>query len=813
MKLVCDFAALAALFALAANLEAAPPRITKLSVRGFQAGGTTRVSLQGTNLDGDAKLVLGAPVKSQERVGKSTATAAEFDVTLDPAVPTGVYHLRVRTADGLSPAELVTIDGLPQQAAATNAATAIAKIPAAVHGSLSGAAVQEINFTGKQGETITVDVLAARFGSKLRPVVHLYDTERRQLAWSPPQTALAGDARVTVTLPADGKYTVAVHDLAYAAPTPGHFRVAIGALDYVDQVFPPVVAATASAPLELIGRFSREATTTLSATAAAKILAANNSPLGNDRPLPWPGKSAAVGLRPHVALSDLPELIEGATLADSRALPSPPVAVSGRLSQPGEVDLYYLELAASEKVQVEVVADRYGSPLDASLEVRDAKGARLAQSDDVVGPDPRLEYTAPKEGAKVTLVVSDALRRGGADGIYRLVVTRLDDAAPRADFRLTVADDTHNVPRGGSKLLRVAVERRGYGGAIRLSVAGLPAGLTAAPVEIPAGGDGALIEIRQTGKESGESFAVTVVGETNGAKPALVRRAESSIHPLARLQPWLAGESAAAVMGTAAPLAVAWDAAAAADSAKLYLGTDDKFVVQLQRDPAAKGAVRLSLLTTQPTPAGLNANQAAQQMLRGVAATVDVKPDAKKPTAEFAVRIPADLRQADYDVALKAELLSADGKTVVAEAYTTPRRLSAAVPIEVKPDAVKPVTMAKGPTAVALTGELKRLQGYAGDVTLTLTGLPKEATPVQPLVLKAKDAKYKLEFRLPPTYAAARLDGLKLVAAITPDNRRANNAGSTEIVLPPIEIIGSAAPSANANPAAAAKPARTKPAK
>jgi hypothetical protein len=37
----------------------------------------------------------------------------------------------------------------------------------------------------------TIDVLAKRFGSKLRPVVHLYDSAKHQLAWSLPQTALA----------------------------------------------------------------------------------------------------------------------------------------------------------------------------------------------------------------------------------------------------------------------------------------------------------------------------------------------------------------------------------------------------------------------------------------------------------------------------------------------------------------------------------------------------------------------------------------------------------------------------------------------
>lgn len=820
LKLACDFAAVAALCVFATSALAAPPKINRLSVRGFQAGGTTRILVAGTNFGTEPKLVLSAPIKSQARVGKLSANDAGFDVTLAAGVPTGVYHLRIRTGDGLSPAELVTIDPLPQIAANAAPSIEIENTPAAVHGLVSGAAVQEILFTGTKGQTITLDVLAARFGSKLRPVVHLYDSQKRQLAWSAPQTALAGDARLSVTLPADGKYTVAVHDLAYAAATPGHFRLAIGALDYADQVFPPVTARSASTPLELIGRFGEQPTVELTATAAARVTADDASQFGDDRPLPWPDQTTAVGLRPHVQLSDLPELVEDA-LSKSRQLTAAPVAVSGRLLQPGEIDLYHLELAANEKVRIEVLADRYGSPLDATLEVRDAKGARLAQADDVAGPDPRLDYTAAKDGAKVTLAVGDALRRGGANCVYRLVITKLDDAKPQPDFRLSVSDETHNVPSGGTKVFRVLADRSGYDGPIRLTVDGLPPGLAAAAVEIPAQADGALVELQQSGADRGESYSVSIVGRSVGAEPAIVRRAASSVHPLARLQPWLAGESAAAAMETAVPLSVEWivaksDGANTADDDKLYLGTDEKRVVRLKRDPQATETVRLSLITTQTPPIGANAAQAALQQLRGVAATLDVKSDPKKENVSFAIRVPADLRQADYDVALKAELLSADGKTVIGEAYTPPRRFTAVVPLDVALAEMKPIAAAKqGPTAVALTGELTRFKNYAGDVTLSLAGLPKEAAPVQPVVLKAKDAKFRIEFRLPPSFAAERIEGVKLVAAITPDNRRVNNAGSLEVAIPTIAFTKSAGAAATVTekPAAATKPARPKPAR
>lgn len=802
-------------------LLAAPPKITRLSIRGFQAGGTTRLIVTGADLGTAPKLLLGAPLKEQKLVGTAKPNAAEFDVVVDPSAAAGVYHLRVATSEGVSAPEIVAVDGLPQRLIAPTGGTVAKVLPVAMHGTLAGAAIQEVTFAGKKGESVTLDVLARRFGSKLRPVVHLYNSEKHQVAWSLPQTALAGDSRITATLPADGDYTVAVHDLTYAAATPGYYRLAIGSFDFADQVFPPVVERGASTPLELLGHFGKQNSTELAATASAAVLSSDDGAgFGNDRPLPWPAKTAPSGLRPHVQLSDLHELVEDRTVDASRVLPSLPTAVSGRLLKPNEVDVYHVDLKAEEKILVEVFADRLGSPIDASLELRDDKGARLAQVDDVVGADPKLEYTAPKKDSRVTIAVSDALRRGDEHRLYRVVVTKLDDKAPRADYKLTFAEDTQNVPSDGTRVFRVMAERVGYDGAIRLTAVGLPKGFTATPVEIPSGGDGALVELRQTGDAKDAAFGpFTIRGEAVDAKPKIVRVAESAVHPLAALQPWLKTDMVVAASETKSPLVAAWDDKStdrkSADDAILYQGTDDKLAVRLTRDPAQKGNVRLSLITTQAAPTGANAQQNAALMVRGIAATVDVKPDPKKDTADFAIRVPADLRTADYDLAIRAELLSADGKTTVAEAFTPPRRFHTKPPIEIVAEAApkQPITLdAKSGATIALVGSIKRINDYAGDVTITLEGLPK-GVPAPTATLKPKKDDYKLEFKLPPTFADAKVEGVKISAMITPDNRRQNTAGKTEVEVPAIEVRKNA-DTADKKTEPAAKPApRKKPAK
>src|SRR4029079_14016628 len=130
------------------------------------------------------------------------------------------------------------VDRLPQKPAAAM----IEQLPAAVHGTVGGSSMVETKFPGKAGQQLIAEVEAQRLEGKLRPVLHLYNAKRRQLAWSWPTPALQGDTRLEATLPEDCEYTIALHDMEYGPPGPAHYRVKVGQFAYVDQVFPPVVA-------------------------------------------------------------------------------------------------------------------------------------------------------------------------------------------------------------------------------------------------------------------------------------------------------------------------------------------------------------------------------------------------------------------------------------------------------------------------------------------------------------------------------------------------------------------------------------------
>ena len=99
-----------------------------------------------------------------------------------------------------------------------------------------------------------------------------------------------------------------------------------------------------------------------------------------------------------------------------------PAVVEGTVDRPRDVDVFEFEGKAGQKVTLEVIAARYGSPLDSILTVYTEAGVQIANNDDAEGSvDAKLEVTLPAAG-KYLAVLMDAHDTGSAIHAYRLVM-------------------------------------------------------------------------------------------------------------------------------------------------------------------------------------------------------------------------------------------------------------------------------------------------------------------------------------------------------------------------------------------------------
>jgi hypothetical protein len=127
------------------------------------------------------------------------------------------------------------------------------------------------------------------------------------------------------------------------------------------------------------------------------------------------------------------------------------------------------------KLRFEMLAARAGSPVDGSISIRNTQGAQLAANDDRPNTtDPALDFTVPANVATIVLSVKDVVGRGGPTHVYRVAI----HDASQPDFTLTVQEDRIEVPQSGTTLLRVRSTRTAYNGPIRLSLEGMPEGVT-----------------------------------------------------------------------------------------------------------------------------------------------------------------------------------------------------------------------------------------------------------------------------------------------------------------------------------------------
>jgi hypothetical protein len=560
---------------------------------------------------------------------------------------------------------------------------------------------------------------------------------------------------------------------------------------------------------------------------------------------------------------------------EPQALGALPVAVSGRFTKSNEEDTYELTVEPESEVNIDVEADSLGSPIDAQLELRDAKGTKLATADDSpTGPDPSLTYKVPKGVTKIIAAVRDGNGHTGPRAIYRLVATTKGKENP-AGFTLKIAADNCTLAPGGPNVFKVEAERAGYDGPIDLSFDHLPPGVKVTGQSMPAEATATLITLT-----SDVPLPELISGVKGRGKNGEITASVDSPE-LSRFQPWLA--QSFAMVGVAksdVAFSVGWGAAVA--DRKVPLGGKVMLPVTCSRPAGHDGPVRLTLLTSEAkkfvkqgaqdtinlreekpvlieedktaqaaynnmaaaeaaltaaqkaasatkdeTAAGEAAKkvEAAQTMMENAKKAAEEAAQKAKNDVDFAMLVPAELPMIPHQIAFKAELLKRDRRTVEAVAYTTVRDIPVINPLELKFDQPAPIKLAskKAATDVEIAGKLERLEGAAGDVALTVEGLPSGVPAPAPVTLKAGVTDFKFTLKVPATLKPGEYAGAKIVATGKPFGtqqvRSADHPVTLNVLAPepdkPKEATADTSkqaappgPSSPAEPSTAAPPAK-----
>jgi hypothetical protein len=151
------------------------------------------------------------------------------------------------------------------------------------------------------------------------------------------------------------------------------------------------------------------------------VAIASNAPLGFRR---WRvSTSQGVTTSLKFVVGDLPEIVEEEV--DGDPIPTRvqlPVTINGRTFPREDVDIWTFEAKAGTSYTCEVLASRFGSPLDSRLAVYDPKKQLVVENVDGRGVDSFLRFRAAEDGV-YQVHIHDVNFSGLQQYVYRLTIT------------------------------------------------------------------------------------------------------------------------------------------------------------------------------------------------------------------------------------------------------------------------------------------------------------------------------------------------------------------------------------------------------
>jgi hypothetical protein len=452
------------------------PRLLSTTPMGGTVGTTFDVTIAGENLEDVTELRFQHPgITAVAKTNDQGVTETnKFTVTIAADCPAGIYEARVLSRLGISSARIFSVGTLPEVLPTqpnTSLATAMAlPVNSVCNATISSKAIDFYSFEAQKGHRYIVHCSARGIDSKLDPVVIIADQTGRDLVVERRGNTL------DFTAQQDGRHVIKLHELTFKGGTGYFYRLTLQEI-------------SADAPIPSFP--------------ATKFV----------RSFSWPPS----GL-PAVAATQ--EAEESKTQSITL-----PCDISGRFYPAADVDTYEFTATAGDAWWVEVASDRLGLNTDPAIVVQQSKmegneqkWVDLVELNDIASPvkpsSNGYAYDGPpfdggstdilgkleiKETGTYRILLSDLFggTRREPQNVYRLVVRKAqpDFAVAAWGLHMELRNGDRNALskplalRAGSTVALevVTVRRDGFDGEIQLAISGLPNGVTAQGLTIPAG--------------------------------------------------------------------------------------------------------------------------------------------------------------------------------------------------------------------------------------------------------------------------------------------------------------------------------------
>jgi hypothetical protein len=353
------------------------PTLVAIDRKGAERGKTVRLVIDGKNLSHVAELGFsGASAAgiAAHFVADDAAAKNPNRLTADVAIPNdaapGIVRISLKSPAGNSAELPFAITAFPEFVEkgfddARSAALPV-QLPSTIIGSLERSGdVDYYRFDVAAGQELAVELIASAIGSKLEPVLTL--TDDKGVVVEEVVGSLVGHR-----FDRAGTYVLRVRDVDYRGSGEMFYRVNLGNMPLVTNVFPLGLARGSEVDVRVTGVNLGDITT-------VHVKASESAAPGSQVDVPLTVASAAPLNAKRLVVGEFPESIENEgndDAAHANALPTP-ATVNGCIQKDGDVDIFRFTARKDSPLILDINARRIGSPLDSLIEILDTNGQPL----------------------------------------------------------------------------------------------------------------------------------------------------------------------------------------------------------------------------------------------------------------------------------------------------------------------------------------------------------------------------------------------------------------------------------------------------
>ncbi len=363
-----------------------PPTISAVAPRGVARGATAEMTIEGFNLAKASAIYFSQPgikatiVRIKElpdlpdlRLGSNgtpstvdlgplpvrNQVSVELDVSADAEV--GPVSLRLITPLGASPEARFVVEPFygesPDREPNDTPETAFETfLPTILVGTISKPGDMDyFKIDVKAGEEVVFENAALALGSALKPVIGIYAADQSLLR------EFHEEQPFSYRFEKAGAHYIRISDFEESGSAGHFYRIKMGKLPEVISAYPLGIERGKTAEIALRGY-----------NVVGKIQV-KGEPSAEDENAVIVRPESAFN-RVKLALGNEPEIAASGSNTSIQAAQSiaAPVTVNGRLNHPE--NYFHIHVRKGEKVNLEVTANRLGSPLDSLLEIFDTRG-------------------------------------------------------------------------------------------------------------------------------------------------------------------------------------------------------------------------------------------------------------------------------------------------------------------------------------------------------------------------------------------------------------------------------------------------------